>query len=234
MAHKRSPLVSQFLENVSRKALRDYEPVIREFVRRRHGIYVLYRKNRVQYIGLAQNLRNRIKHHLRDRHADSWDRFSVYLTIADGHMKELESLLLRIAKPKGNRAGGRFAKAENLNRRMKQLIREQQKQELDEVMGTGRKRPKLRQPTKTLDEGGRAAVLAGYPNRPKLLRGRYKGKLHRARVLRDGRISYGGRIFNSPSLAAAAAYNRPTANGWWFWTYQRAPGEWVRLGELRK
>ena len=46
--------------------MRHYEPVIREFVRRRHGIYVLYRKNRVQHIGIAQNLRNRIKHHLRE------------------------------------------------------------------------------------------------------------------------------------------------------------------------
>jgi hypothetical protein len=66
--------VSQFLENVSRRALEDYQDVIRQFVRRRHGIYVLYRKNRVQYIGLAQNLRNRIRHHLRDRHADSSGR----------------------------------------------------------------------------------------------------------------------------------------------------------------
>jgi hypothetical protein len=234
MARKRSPLVSQFLENVSRKALRDYEPVIREFVRRRHGIYVLYRKNRVQYIGLAQNLRNRIKHHLRDRHADSWDRFSVYLTIADSHMKELESLLLRIAKPKGNRAGGRFAKAENLNLKMRQLIREQQRKDLDDVMGIGQRRPTVRQAMKVLEDGGTRPVLAAYSNRPKLLRGRYKGKLHRARVLRDGRIRYDGKTFNSPSLAAAAARGRPTANGWWFWTYQRAPGEWVRLGELRR
>jgi hypothetical protein len=121
-------------------------------------------------------------------------------------MKELESLLLRIAKPKGNRAGGRFAKAENLNRRMKQLIREQRKPELDEVMGTGQRRPKVRQLIKALDDGGSRPVLAAYPNRPKVL----------------------------PSLAAAAAYGRPTANGWWLWTWQRAPGEWVRLGELRR
>ena len=234
MARKRSPLVSQFLENVSRRALEDYQDVIRQFVRRRHGIYVLYRKNRVQYIGLAQNLRNRIRHHLRDRHADSWDRFSVYLTIADSHMKELESLLLRIAKPKGNKAGGRFAKAENLNRQMKRLIREQQRQELEEVLGTGQRRQKSRPSMKAQDDGAGRPVLSSYANRPKLLRGRYKGKLMRARVLRDGRIRFDSKTFNSPSLAAAAARKQPTANGWWFWTYERAPGEWVRLGELRR
>lgn len=234
MARKRSPLVSQYLENVSRRALKDYQGVIRGFVRRRHGIYVLYRRGRVQYIGLAQNLRTRIRAHLRDRHADSWDRFSVYLTIADSHMKELESLLLRIAKPSGNRAGGRFARAENLNLRLKREIKEQQKKELDEVLGGKSRAARDSRPTTASDESSSAAVLGAYPNRPRILRGRHKDKTHVARVLRDGSISYGGRKFQSPSTAAAAACGRKTANGWWFWKYQRAPGDWVRLREIRK
>ena len=143
-------------------------------------------------------------------------------------------MLLRIAKPKGNKADGRFAKAENPNGQMKKLIREQQRQELDEVLGTGQRRPKSRPTTKAADDGTGRPVLASYVNRPKFLRGRYKGKLLRARVLRDGRIRLDGKTFNSPSLAAAAARKQPTANGWWFWTYERAPGEWVRLGELRR
>ena len=118
-----------------------------------------------------------------------------------------------------------YAKAENLNLKMRQLIREQQRKDLDDVMGIGQRRPTVRQAMKVLEDGGTRPVLAAYANRPKLLRGRYKGKLHRARVLRDGRIRYDGKTFNSPSLAAAAARGRPTANGWWFWTYQRAPGE---------
>lgn len=234
MGRKRSPLVSQYLENVSRRALKDYQGVIRGFVRGRHGIYVLYRRGRVQYIGLAQNLRTRIRAHLRDRHADSWDRFSVYLTIADGHMKELESLLLRIAKPAGNRAGGRFAKAENLNRRLKREIKEQQRVDLEEVLGGRRTRAESRGRARLEVADKSDSVLGAYPNRPKILRGRHKGTKHIARVLRDGTISYGGNKYRSPSLAAAAACGRKTANGWWFWTYQRAPGDWVRLRELRK
>ena len=234
MARKRSPLVSQYLENVSRRALKDYQGVIRGFVRRRHGIYVLYRRGRVQYIGLAQNLRTRIRAHLRDRHADSWDRFSVYLTIADSHMKELESLLLRIAKPTGNLAGGRFAKAENLNLRLKREIKEQQREDLEDVIGGKSKAARDARRAKAKDLGASGATLAAYPNRPRILRGRHKDKTHVARVLRDGSISYGGRRFQSPSMAAAAACGRKTANGWWFWKYQRAPGDWVRLRELRK
>lgn len=203
-------------------------------MRRRHGIYVLYKRDRVYYIGLAQNLRNRISHHLRDRHADSWDRCSVYLTIADSHMKELESLLLRIAKPKGSKAGGHFAKAENLQRKLTKQIKDQQRQELEEVMGLADKRSKRSSSVVQPDDRRNLPILAAHSNRPKFLRGRYKGKLHRARVLRDGSIRYVGKTYNSPSLAAAAAYRRSTANGWWFWTYERAPGEWVRLRELRR
>jgi hypothetical protein len=67
-------------------------------VRRRQGVYALYRRKKTYYVGLASNLRSRLVHHLKDRHGDSWDRFSGYFTIGDTHLKELESLNLRIGK----------------------------------------------------------------------------------------------------------------------------------------
>ena len=111
---KHTPLVSQYLEKISRAALEKHQRIIREYVAKRHGIYALYRGNRLYYVGLASNLRNRLRHHLRDRHGQSWDRFSVYLTIGDSHIKELESLVLRIVSPPGNKLVGKFGKAENL------------------------------------------------------------------------------------------------------------------------
>jgi hypothetical protein len=80
---KRKPLVSQHLENISREALEKYQNLIRRYVRRRQGVYALYRRKKLYYVGLASNLRSRLLHHLRDRHGDSWDRFSVYFTIGD-------------------------------------------------------------------------------------------------------------------------------------------------------
>jgi hypothetical protein len=67
------------------------------------------------------------------------------------------------------------------------------------------------------------------------LRARYKGKVFRARVRTDGSITIrgnGGRKFNSPSLAAIQVVKK-NMNGWWFWQYERSPGEWVRLTHLR-
>lgn len=94
--------------------MEEYQDIIREYVRKRHGIYALYRRGKLQYVGLASNLRVRLRQHLHDRHKNSWDRFSVYLTIDDKAIKELETLLLRIVDPVENRAGGKFIRSENL------------------------------------------------------------------------------------------------------------------------
>lgn len=43
---KSNQLVCQYFENISRKALENYGKIIKDFVRRRYGIYALYRKNK--------------------------------------------------------------------------------------------------------------------------------------------------------------------------------------------
>ena len=63
---KRIPLVCQHLENISREAFEKYQDIVRRHVRRRQGVYALYRRGKLYYIGLASNLRSRLAHHLRD------------------------------------------------------------------------------------------------------------------------------------------------------------------------
>ena len=110
----RLQLVSQYLENISREALEVHHDLIRHYIRGRQGVYALYRRDTLWYVGLAGNLSRRLTQHLRDRHRGSWDRFSVYLTIGATNMKEMESLLLRVVVPPGNKKKGHFFKAENL------------------------------------------------------------------------------------------------------------------------
>ncbi len=226
-------LVCQHLERISRRALEDYQEVIRKFVRGRHGVYALYRKERLYYVGLASNLRSRLKHHLRDRHAQTWDRFSVYLTIGDQHLRELEALLLRITRPPGNRVAGKFTRSEDLRRILRRRVRQAQQSELEALLcGDTEKKPPSHQHAGRVTSG-RMPVLATYITCGLKLRFRYKGTLYTARVRPDGRIRYGGKPFNSPSLAASAITRRPM-NGWTTWSYERAPGDWVLLDQLRK
>lgn len=67
---KRAQLVCQHFENVSREALQKHQDLIREYVRGRHGVYALYRKGKLHYVGLARNLRSRLPPRLYAGRAD--------------------------------------------------------------------------------------------------------------------------------------------------------------------
>jgi hypothetical protein len=222
-------LVCQHLENISREALEKHQAIIKRFVRKRQGVYALYRRGKLYYVGLAGNLRSRLASHLKDRHGRSWDRFSVYLTIGDHHLRELESLILRIVRPKGNKQVGRFPRSEDIRRRFAREIRLKQRVELGELLGRA---SQFVSPDDDAD-GGRQPSLARYVSGPIRLRARHKGKQLRASVRRDGRVRFAGKLYNSPSLAGAKAVKRRTCNGWTFWLYERAPGDWVPLKHLR-
>ncbi len=227
---KRKPLVSQHLENISRNALEKYQNIVRRYVRRRQGVYALYRRNKLYYVGLASNLRSRLAHHLRDRHGDSWDRFSVYLTIGDSHLRELESLILRIVKPPANKIIGKFASSQDIRRVFAKNIREEQRKELISLLG----RTTHNEDDELSDLDRKLPRLAKYITAPIELRAKFKGKTIKAKARRDGLIRFGGKTFSSPSQAAAKACKRTSCNGWVFWKYERAPGDWVKLNELRK
>jgi len=227
---KRLPLVCEHLENISRDALEKYQDVVRSYVRHRQGVYALYRRNKLYYVGLAKDLRWRLKAHLKDRHGLSWDRFSVYLTIGDQHLKELEALVLRIVKPKGNEVKGKFANSQDLRRKLARDLRLIQRQELDLLLGRVRR---IQEKEPTENRPGRP-VMAAFCTTTTRLRAMHKGKTLRAHIRRDGRIRFGGKVYDSPSAAGAAAVGRPTCNGWNFWKFERAPGDWIQLKELRR
>lgn len=230
MRSNKGQLVSQHIEKIDRAMLKEYPAIIKEYVKGRHGVYALYSKGQLYYVGLASNLRTRLHAHLKDRHAQTWDQFSVYFTISDSHLHELETLILKIAAPKGNKQSGNFSKAQNLIPELKKTF-DAAKHKESIKLGL-KKTVKLAKPA-AIAQGGRKAVLAPYVKNSFEIRYRYKGKLYKATVRKDGSILYKGIVYNSPSMAAKAITAR-AMNGWATWTYQRAPGDWVLLDVLRK
>jgi len=240
MAKKsKGQLVCQHVEKISRKLLEDYPGIIRQFVRRRHGIYALYRGDHLHYVGLASNLRSRLRIHLRDRHGKTWDRFSIYLTLSDAHLRELESLVLRIASPKGNVIAGKFLQSQDLRRQIQVKIHEIKRQEQRELLGDETPPSFAIKQIRKKDSG----ILAQFTTKRIHVRMRFKGKLYIAHVRRDGWITFDprsadynklkGKKFKSPS-GAAAVISGHSMHGWHWWKYERSPGEWVQLDELRK
>jgi hypothetical protein len=66
---KRTRLVRGDLEGISSRVFDFYHDEITELIGKSHGVYALYKKGRLYYVGLARNLRRRVKHHLKDKHA---------------------------------------------------------------------------------------------------------------------------------------------------------------------
>ena len=108
----KSKLIKKHLELVNWKSYKD----ALGSKQRGRGIYILYKGDEVYYIGLSKrSLRGRIKRHaFLDRHKGKWDRFSFYQIGRKRYIKDVEALLLRVIRPKGNKVVGRFKKRYNL------------------------------------------------------------------------------------------------------------------------
>jgi len=230
MGRQRSHLVAQHVERMSGKILDEHPEVIREYVRGKRGVYALYRRSKLYYVGLASDLRSRLKAHLRDRHGGKWDSFSLYLTETTEHLRELEALALRIMMPKGNKSQTKFARSQDLRTYFRRKIKEAQRRELSDLFGpSGVERRARRASKKT----GKTPKLAGYLDGRTPIRMRYHKKVYKGTVLPDGTVRFRRKLFNSPSSAASAVSKRPM-NGWSWWRYEIHPGQWVKLGALRE
>lgn len=233
--HKSRQLIQGYLESISTDVFSDFPKVLTDLVGREHEVYALYKHGHLYYIGLAGNLRNRIKNHLRDKHAGKWDSFSLYLVRKADHIRELESLILRISDPKGNRTRGKLPRASDLRPALRSCISIEQKKKLGEMFKTDKnaRKRKPKNQSQRHGEKSRQPSLAPYTDRPFTIRRQYKGKKYLARVRRDGRIHYDGVLYDSPSGAARALAGH-SIDGWFFWHVRNSKGEWVKLDSLRK
>jgi len=227
---KQKYLVIQHLENISGQVLDDYPGVIKSIIKGKAGVYALYQRQKLYYVGLASNLMGRLKIHLKDRHRGAWDRFSVYLTLHNEHMKELESLLLRINQPQGNKVAGKFIKSQSLRSGIHRKIKEESEDEIARLMGGlfAERRRKTKMKT-----GNRLIDLVSIEGK-RTLTARYKDKKYYATLRKDGSIGYKGTQYDSPTAAAKAITGRATINGWHFWQIKNNKKSWIKLAEYRK
>jgi hypothetical protein len=229
-SRKAPNLLFSHLEDVSWEVLERYKFVVKEMIRGKSGIYALYNQGHLYYVGLAGNLMGRLNSHLRDRHKGAWDRFSVYLTPTSDHTKELESMVLRIAKPIGNRVSGGFARSLNLYRKLNNDIAAFDADQRARLVGGHVAEHRRKQ--KAIKLVG-ASALAGVRTQSMRLIGIFKGEEFKALLKPDGTIVFNRQVYESPSAAGKAAMER-TCNGWTFWKYRDRNKVWVPLSHMRK
>ncbi len=90
------------------------------------GIYALYKRNRLYYVGLTTDLYWRIWHHTRDRHSGKWDHFIIFRIHRVGYLKDIETLIGRLTEAPGNKVRGKVPKDADLMRVLREVVREQQ------------------------------------------------------------------------------------------------------------
>jgi len=229
------PIVIGHLERMGRGVFSRFQKQITECVKGSFGVYALYRQNKLYYIGLASNLKSRIRGHLKDKHGGSWTHFSLYIFRRESHIRELESLLLRIAYPEGNIQRGKLKGSVNLKPKLKGLIKRKYEDDIktwfDELKVADKKTKKKGSKPKVK---GRKRPLKGMLRNYQRIYANYKGKQYKAKVLPSGSIEYNDKLYDSPSGAAKVIIHRGAVNGWSFWKFKNDKGKLVKLKELRK
>jgi hypothetical protein len=234
---KARPIVTGYLEKVNARIFDKYQKEITDMIKGHQGLYALYRKNKLYYVGLASNLRNRIKYHLRDRHQGKWTHFSLYIIRKSDHIKELESLLLRIAYPEGNSQRGKLRTTNNLLPKLKTQVKQKIKEEYEDLF-KGHRAVKVKAKKKTASNSKvskKEKPLKGVFPKGKRLCATYKGKEYKAWVFRSGTVKLrsNGQLYDSPSAAGKAVTKRST-NGWAFWKYRDEFGKFMPLSKLKQ
>lgn len=75
------------------------------------GIYALYNNYGLYYVGLSNHsIRSRLRDHASDEHKGNWNRFSWYNIPNIKYVRDIESALLDIINPPGNKQKGKLKK----------------------------------------------------------------------------------------------------------------------------
>jgi hypothetical protein len=123
---KPEPLVEEYVRDVDSAAVEKLPKVVHEFIGHgKSGVYVLRRFEEAYYIGLASSLPNRLRKHTKDHLRGEWNQFDLYVVRNTKlkYLKEIETLLIRVARPQGNRKKKPdFAGAKNRTGRFLKLL----------------------------------------------------------------------------------------------------------------
>ncbi len=231
---KSRSIIVGHLERINSKVFDQYRKQITDIIKGNYGVYALYRRDKLYYIGLATDFRRRINQHLKDRHKGKWNYFSLYIIRKSDHIREIETLLLRIAVPTGNSVKGKLKNSRNLAPKLKRLMLEDFKESSDEILGGKKKKSIKKKAVTTKSKDKEERPLHGYFHNGKVIYASYKGKEYKAWVCGNARIKYNGKYYDSPSIAGIAVTHKKTINGWRFWKYKNPKGELVYIDMLRK
>lgn len=112
MNSEKVEIVSTLLERIPVDALDNVytEKRMKQLLKGVYGVYALFKEDNLYYIGQGDLYQRLLAHYKKDRHKDKWDTFA-FAKLKNPELKEeLESLLISLTDPPGNRSTPRVKK----------------------------------------------------------------------------------------------------------------------------
>jgi len=125
--HKKSgrgSLIKEVVEHLHFESFEFLEEAINDTMKGKPGIYALYDKKKLYYVGLSIDLKKRVKEHTEDGHAKKWNNFSIYIINKTKFLKDVETILLRVIDPPGNTVKGKIPKLKSLQKVLKKAAKQ--------------------------------------------------------------------------------------------------------------
>jgi len=123
---KPSRVVTKHLPEVSRALLEgENKEKFAAFLKEheRQGLYALYKKNgELYYVGRASDLLQRLSAHRSDLHGKNWDKLAIYIINQKLKLHDVESLLIGVSKPEGNKNRGKLR--DDLRKELRKSMKE--------------------------------------------------------------------------------------------------------------
>jgi hypothetical protein len=123
-------LIKGMTKKLPREILSDpnFIKKLKELMRGYGGVYALYNKDKLYYVGLTKDLFGRIYWHQKDRHANKWDKFMIFRIKKIDYLKDIETIMHHIFRARGNRVSGRVPIDSDFSRILRDILIERGKE----------------------------------------------------------------------------------------------------------
>lgn len=121
---KRGSLIHYALDGIKRESFEVIKTELATLLKHRAGVYALYENDKLVRVGLGRNIYWRLKGHAKSKKL-VWNTASLFI-IGEKNLKylrDLETAIVRIAKPKYNKQKGRVRHEHYLKRLLRQSVK---------------------------------------------------------------------------------------------------------------
>lgn len=125
---RRGSLIHYSLDNIKRESFDAIKKELKDTLKDKAGVYALYKGDRLVRVGLGTNIFWRLMGHSKNVRLN-WDNASLFIIGKNKlkYLRDLETAIVRIAKPKYNNQQGRIKDEHYLERFLRRRVKEKRR-----------------------------------------------------------------------------------------------------------